>query len=163
MSSGRLVAKVKAVNQANAYAPKLYAMMAEVFRPYVGMAILKKDGSFIKAIADKLPALPTKMPEWGKLNDVMVTRHTNNPYALVWHIQGSHQDTEAGGTLYHTTTVVVGAMNGQILQELHPPTDLRSDYTPEEIEAKRDAVKAARRALDIATSALYPFGENDRA
>ena len=50
-----LDAKVKAVNKANAYATKLYPMLASVFKPLVGQKVLKADGSILAKYAKLMP------------------------------------------------------------------------------------------------------------
>ena len=151
-----LDAKVKAVNRANGEALKLHSVLVEIFRPLVGTKVEKADGTLLKKIADLLPELPYT----SKLH---VYKNVSN-YFLAWNVKavegyGEHHCTS------HEASVYVGFLAngaGFVLEKLADPPDLRTDYTAEEVLAKRADFDVKRKAADAAKCALGPFGEFDR-
>jgi len=149
----KLTAKVAAVNRANEYAARLYAALVEKFGPLVGQKILKADGTLLAKYAGLVPDLPCSP-------DLHVYRHSSD-YSLAWTVKTwiglSHS------CMYHEVTVYVGDLRGATLDKMtvHPFTG-RTDYSVEEITAKRLSAESAKRVADELRSDLYPFGEEDR-
>ncbi len=150
----KLEARVAAVNKANAYAPKLHAMLTEALTPFVGQKILKVGGLVQKA-KQAIDAL--NLPYGSGLN---VTRNSNN-YSISFNIQACETFNDCA--YYYDTAVYVGELNNNDLAKLTPINGTyKSDYTEAEVLAKREAFKAAEKEYDKAKSALGPFGEYDR-
>ena len=157
-----LEARVAAVNLAHAYAKDLWSILHELCKPFVGCKIYKADGglmaNFEKAIKTlDLPCRPA----------INVYRNADN-YSLSWCVrvsQGSKSENHrhSDGSHYHDISVYVGSLNGKILKDvIFEAPNLRTDFTVDEILAKREAYRVAKKASDDAFSALHPFGECDR-
>lgn len=159
-------AKVAAVNNAHAYGAKLYAVLAEFFRPYVGQKIENADGSIPVRIKKLMPAFPdADLPEYR----LMVHRHLSN-YSLAWTIRTCEQSPPPSWSnpalgAYPTShsydvTVYVGNMRNGVLSDIYKAPDHRWDYTPEGVLAARQALRAAQEKVSEAKAALWPFGES---
>ncbi len=149
--NARLEAKVKAINDANAYAPELYAKLIPIFAPYVGQKIIKADGSLIAKIEKQIPELAP------------FTYRSRSNYSLGYVAKTCAMEPGGNGCAYHETYVSIGELRDGMLSSLAPaPTGLRTDYTVEEVETKRKAVEKADKALDDAKGELYPFDIYDR-
>ena len=150
-SDERLALKVQAVNAANAYANGLAPCLAEIFAPLVGQKVTKADGTLLAKVAKLLPKLP---------NTVALSVHRyESDYSLAFKVKACAW-TE-GANCYHETMVYVvdlrnGVLTGMCKQYMH-----RTDYTADEVRAKRAAYEAAKKAADDARSDLHPFGEYD--
>jgi len=149
----KLTAKVAAVNRANEYAARLYAALVEKFGPLVGQKILKADGTLLAKYAGLVPDLPCSP-------DLHVYRHSSD-YSLAWTVKT--WTLLPHSCMYHEVTVYVGDLRGATLDKMtvHPFTG-RTDYSVEEITAKRLSAESAKRVADELRSDLYPFGEEDR-
>ena len=154
MIDERLKAIVKAQNRAAERAISLYDELAAVFAPFVGKQVCKKDGPLMAKVEALLPKLENAP-------GLQVYRHASN-YSLVWVVKACEQVEGKGCCEYREVSVYVGELwyphNG-VLKSLCKRPDLRHDHTPEEVEANREAVRKAKKALDAAQSMLYPFGE----
>lgn len=150
-----LKAKVGAVNKANAYANKIYPLLVEAFKPFVGAKILKVDGTFLKSVAEKVPGFESSV--W--LN---VYRYSSE-YSLVFVVK-TCESLPPHSCVYHEVSLYVGEFKGAVLSKVNDdkPFNLRTDYTPEEITAKRVAWESAKRVADELHGELHPFGESDR-
>ena len=149
----KLTCKVGAINRANAYGKELYALLTPIFAPLVGKQILKVDGSLLA----KYAAL---VPKFDYSHALHVYRHTSD-YSLAWTVK-TCEPLPPTSCMYHEAVVYIGDLSGQTLEKLSiHPFDLRSDYTVEEILLKRLDFEKAKKVLDEARSALYPFGEYD--
>lgn len=151
--NAKLTAKIKAVNAANAYAPKLYAMMADFFAPFVGQPILKNDGGILHRVEKTMPRLPFS-------TNLSVYRLASS-YSLAWVVKTCENIEGEKSCIYHETVVYVGSLSGHTLTEITRPTIYRADYTPKEIEDKRNVFVLAKKAHDDALSNLNPFGFYD--
>jgi hypothetical protein len=148
-----LTAKVAAVNKANAYALELYDKLAPLFTPLAGKQIFKATGEFLAKVQKLLPELPCTVP-------LSVYRRSSD-YMLAWTVK-TCESIPPHSCTYHETTVYVGTVHHYaFLTEIAAKPDLRTDYTVEEILAKRETFAAARKIADEAKSALHPFGEGD--
>lgn len=154
MTNETLAAKVRAVNTANAYANMLFVKLKKFFTPYVGKEILLNDGGLRASIKKDFEPLPNT-------DGISVYRHTSD-YSLAYTVKTC--ESIEGGCLcvYHETTVYVGKVDGKVLESLEASFEAKCDYTAADVEAKRQALRAAQKALSDAQSALYPFGEYDR-
>jgi hypothetical protein len=155
MIDEKLKAVVKAQNRAAERAVRLYDELAAVFAPFVGKQVCKKDGPLLAKVEALLPKLENTPA-------LTVYKHYSN-YSLVWVIKACEtvfKDGEQVACEYREVSVYVGELSNGILTSLcKRPEGLRHDYTPEEVELKREAVRKAKKDLDEATSKLHPFGE----
>lgn len=154
MSDNATIAKVKAVNKAHGYANKLCADLQATFAPLVGQKIEKADGGLLAKVAKLLPEFPHSP-------SLHVYRYISN-YSLAWSVKTCEHIADTCGCLYYDVTVYVGDMRDGVLVKLSDPCVFRTDYTVAEVDAKREAYRAAKSAAGAAQSALYPFGEYDR-
>lgn len=150
-----LQARVKAVNNAHEYAPKLFKLLTEVFAPFVGQQIEKADGTLLAKIVKVCPELPSG-------NRVSVYRNRNR-YSLCYYVKTCESIEGHCSCVYYECAVTIGDMENGTLKTINQeaPT-YRSDYTPEEIKTKRQAHKVAQQKADEARYALGVFGESDR-
>jgi hypothetical protein len=145
-----LAAMVAAVNRANACGVEMYRKLATVFKPLVGQKILKADGTLLAKYQALLPELPSTVA-------LSVFRHTSD-YLLVWTVKTCEM-VPPYSRVYHEVTVYVGSLSGKILRDIMEPFTGRTDWTVEEVTAKRAAYKVAKEAAETAHSALCPdFG-----
>jgi hypothetical protein len=149
----RLEAKVKAINNAHAYAVALSKLMLPAYEPLIGLDIFKADGTLLQKIDKRLPPVP-ESPQ------ISVWRDTGR-YSIRYVVKAVEQVDHHTCT-YYEISVYIAHVSGAIIEKLYDPTDLRSDYTAEEINGKREAYKQAQQLADAAKSALWPFGEEDR-
>jgi hypothetical protein len=146
-------ATVKAYNRAALAGGKLYEMLSEIFKPFVGQQVCKKDGSLLA----KISAL---IPKFGNTPALMIYKHTTPlNYSLVWVAKTSEQVQGKEFCVYQEVSVYIGELRDGVLTALCPPPNLRHDYTVEEVERNRQAVKEAQKTLDDARSKLHPFGD----
>jgi hypothetical protein len=148
-----LKAKVNAVNRAHAYAHRLYATLAPIFQPLIGEKIFKADGTLTAKCLKLMPELPHGI-------DLHVYKHVSD-YSLAWTVKTCEMIEGESCCLYYEITVYVGEMNKGVLTKLSTPFSGRVDYTPAEIQDKRNKVELAEKALSDARSALWPFAERD--
>lgn len=158
----QLAAKVAARNNAHAYALRLYPVLSDFFRGYVGCKILKADGTLLKKIADAIPA----QPEPGVSGVQLHVYRSTSSYSLAWTVKACETFPARYGDCqiasYYEVTVYIGDMRGDVLTKISdPPTWLRTDYTVEEVEKARLAYAEAKKKADDARSALGDFGEYD--
>lgn len=145
-----LPAKVRAVNSANQYALVVYNLLAPRFAEWVGKQIDKASGGLLDKVVKKLPNFE------GSDSSLMVYRFDAR-YALAWVVKVC-EPLPNGSCLYHETVVYIGEMRNGVLTSIDDAPDQRTDYTVEELEAKREAYAKAKKIADDALSALYPFG-----
>lgn len=154
MADEKLVAKVKAVNRANEEASKMFPLLAESLKPFLGKQVIKKEGGLLEKVKKVLPALP---------NDVrlQVFRHTLS-CSLAWTVKTCEMIGQTHTCLYHEVTVYVGELDRGVLVRFEShPFNGRTDYTAEEVESLRAQYAAAKKLADIARNNLHPFGEYD--
>jgi hypothetical protein len=151
----RLAARVKAVNAAHACANEFRKILIDIFRPYVGVKLFKMDGSFLAKHQGLLPQFPNR-------HDLMVYRN-NSDYTLGWTVKANEQVIGAQHSIYYEQTFYVGEITGDTLKNVNEDAcHFRTDFTAEEINTKRETLKAAKKMVSDAEGALYPFGEYDR-
>ena len=148
-----LKAKVKAVNRAHAYGHELYAALTTIFKYRVAEKIFKADGTLTAKCLKLLPTLPCGV-------DLHVYKLVSD-YSLGWTVKTCEQIEGESACLYYDITVYIGEVQNGVLMRLSAPFVGRSDYTPEEIAGKREAVRQAEETLGKAKSALWPFTERD--
>lgn len=149
-----LAAKIAAVNNCHAYAAKLYAILAPIFATLVGQQIDKKDGTFLEKVRSRLP-------EFADGHSLRVYRSPSG-YSLAFCVNCNQEIQGEGCYIYYETTVYIGEMANGRLVNLIDPDQKRCDYTTEEIQQKREALDAARKAYETAKSDLFPFNTPDR-
>jgi hypothetical protein len=145
----KLEAKVAAVNRCHEYAAQLYAKLTQFFKEYEGQKVVKVDGCLLAKIADKLGEIekPLGINAWRK--------HCS--FSLTYGVSASV--TSNGIAMYHETSFSVGQVDNQVLTKVYDrPYNLRTDYTVEEVLAKREAYKQARIQADNCLSDLRDFG-----
>lgn len=148
-----LLARVQSINLANATAMEWYDKLAPIFEPWVGQPILKTHGGLLMKVEKRLPDLPYLAPGPHIYRDV-------SDYVLRYSVKVCM--CVGGIGHYHEASFNIGELAGAVLREMLPCPKYRTDYTVEEIIAKREAYKAAKRVADEALNALHPFGEYDR-
>lgn len=155
-----LVAYVKAVNAAHAYAMKLFPMLTDIFRPWVGKQIETKGGPLLAKVDKLLPTFPST-------HALQVFRHVTR-YSLAWTVKACEvaedpDEPRYGTAQYYEVTVYIGDMSNGVLTKLcesyQQPPNWRSDFTVEGVLAAREAAKKAKALYDEAESKCYPFGE----
>jgi len=149
-----LKARVKARNAVNAYAISFYAIMAEIFKPFIGEKVETVNGDILAKIAKLLPSPPSD-------EGLTIWRH-RGAYALAWGVQVREPVPDHEVWTYEKEIVHIGRVDDQILTSLESPFDARTDYKVSEVEKLRAAYEKAKRDADKARSALFPFGERDR-
>lgn len=162
MNPSELAATVVAVNRAHAYANQMYAQLVEIFKPMLGTAILKQDGTLLAKVKKLL------VPEFPCTPALSVYRH-HSDYYLCWMVKtcegrtGIHPDCQIAN--YYEIGCYIGNFGsewegkGNILVKLSDPPANRTDYTLQEIQEKQQKAKEAKSAYESAKSACYPFGE----
>jgi len=150
----RLAAKVKAVNRANEEAIKWHKLLVAIFAPLVGNQLFKATGGLLEKYRKLLPVFPNTPSLYFSMGI--------SNYRLSWVVKTCEMIEGTCGCLYHETTIDIGKLDNGVLTEMYDTFTARTDYTAEEITAKREAIRAAEKVLSNARSALYPFDENDR-
>lgn len=153
MQNARLIGKVKAYNTAHQEAMNLHARLTPIFKQLIGQKILKVDGSFLAKVQKLLPEHTN--PPIG----VRIYRHHSN-YMISYAVNVCVQ-CEEHACVYAESYVNIGELNGDILKSVVDAPVLRTDYTVEEIEAKRKIYKELEEKAREAKYALNPFGEYD--
>ena len=154
----RLAAKVKAQNTANLHGNELYVKLVPIFTPLIGQKILKADRSLLAKIAQQMPELPSGLSK-NPSGRVHIHR-SNTEYSLMWEVSVSENYSDSS-CLYAKTSVYIGGIQSGVLEKLYPAPTFRTDFTVEEVKQKRETYREAKKASDLAFSALYPFGETD--
>lgn len=149
----RLTARVKAANQAHAYAATLYANLFPIFSKFVGQKIVTA------LTGDLLAKIKKLMPELENDRNLRVWR-VSGDYSLAYGISVNEM-VDDRSCIYFETTVYFGSMQYGVLTKMTEFSPLRYDYTVEEILQKRAEYEKAKKLADDAKSALYPFGESD--
>jgi hypothetical protein len=149
-----MAARVKARNNANAEANRLYEVLAAIFAPLVGQKILKVDGQLLAKYAGLLPEFPST-------NTLHVYRHSSD-YSLAWCAK-TCEFIPPHGCCYEEAMVYVADLSGTSLAEtLCGNPEYRTDYTVEELVELRRIFKEKEKEFQTARSNLHPFGEHDR-
>ena len=155
----RLTARVKARNIVNREAIAFYHKMVPVVTPFLGQKVLKVDGSFMAKFYDAVKPVIDEAHK--SVHNIF--RYSSN-YSLLYIVKTVEQDSDRT-CCYEDASVYLAEFEGQILKKITAPPSgnyWRTDYTAEEITAKREAYQAAKQIADDALSALNPFGEHDR-
>jgi len=148
-----LSAKVEAVNMANREANRLYPILRAIFEPLVGQRITKKDCTLLARIAKLVPDFPNthNLKVYGKGSEHI--------YSLSFTVKtcinyGDHMCT------YHEVQVCICDLNNGVITRFYDNDQNRpTNYTVEDINAKREAARVAKKAYEVARSACYPFEE----
>lgn len=152
--SEELAAKVVAVNKANAGANALQALLRTFFEPYVGQKIVKACGNLLAKIESKMPDLEALTKEYG-LFQIYKSR---SPYSLSWTVRTCEPVGDHGCT-YYEVSVCIGDMKGDTLEDVKDLYIRTTDYKAADITEKRQKFEAAKKEMEEARSALWPFGE----
>jgi hypothetical protein len=150
----RLTARVAAVNKAHGQANYLHVKLVELFTPLAGRKICKADGTLLSKYAG---LAPNRMP----CPNIEVNRQRDTS-GLAWCVQ-AWVATQRSGQVTHRVYVYVGNMDddGTLININTEKRGLRSDYTVEEVLAKREAYKAAQQLANELNAAQSPFDGND--
>ena len=107
-----------------------------------------------------LAKITALIPKFENTPALMIYKHTSPlNYSLVWMVKTSEQVQGQEFCVYQEVSVYIGELRDGVLTAVCPSPNLRHDYTVEEVEKKRKAVKAAQKTLDDARAKLYPFGD----
>ncbi len=146
-----LAAKVAGQNKVNAAANEYERQLIEAFRPFIGTKILTHDG-IAKRVKPHIPAAPAGVRVW----------RAGGTYSLYYEMDVSELTGEYG-CCYCKATAYVGQLKGYDLESVgEPQKPRRTDWTVEEVRAKRKALSDARDAMSAAQSQLGNFGEYDQ-
>jgi hypothetical protein len=158
----RLSAKVKAVNEANKYAITLFSQLTAIFALLLGKDILKNDGTLLAKYQALLPVFPS--------GSKLRVYRSRSDYSLAWVVNAG--ENAGDHWIYHETHVYIGSLEGKTLNLMTDDTGspfsknslcpIRTNYTVQEIQGKREFYKVAKEVADKALSDLYPFGEYER-
>lgn len=153
----KLDGRVAAVNEAHLLAMQLEKQLREFFLAYVGQKVLKADGTVLAKIAAKLNPL---LAWFDNQNGVQVYLD-RGPFYLRWTVK-VRKEADVHSWVYWEQSVRVGEIEGDTLKNvIDKPTELRTDYTAEEIEAKRKVYRELMEQAERAKYELFPFGERD--
>ena len=156
----RLEAKVRAVNAAHAYLPKLREDLRKALTPFIGKKVLKQGGSLTAKVEKALESVLPKS-NGAPYSQAHVFRFRSE-YSLTFTVK-TCKPTGDCGCLYYERSVDIGNLKHGVLTELDGREWIapRADYTAGEIEGKRKAAEEAREKAREAESACWPFGERD--
>lgn len=147
-----LAAKVAGQNKVNTAANEYEKQLIEAFRPFVGTKILTHNGLAAR-VKPHIPKAP---------NSVLRSWRAAGSYSLYYEMDVSESVGEYG-CCYCKATAYVGELDGYNLKSVNEPQKpRRTDYTVEEILAKRQVLRDARDAMSKAQSELATFGEYDQ-
>lgn len=146
-----LAAKVACVNQTNDYANKLYSILVDAIRPFVGKKVVKQTGELTEALKKAIPELPSNT----KLHVYCSTYRT---YSLSWEVKSSYVTGEWGCD-YYSASVSVGRIDNHVLVGIVPTCpEYRTDITVEEIQQKREKYEQLKKEADAAKNEIpYQF------
>lgn len=152
--SDRLIAKVAAVNRCHAAAKELFPQLVAIFTPLVGQKLEKASGGLLQKIRALLPEFPNTQ-------QLQIYR-SSSAYSLTWNVK-TCELTPPNGCVYHEVGVYVGSMSNGILTSVSENlSELRSDYTVEEVLRLRANYTVLKNAAQNAYGLLSDFGEYDR-
>lgn len=141
-------ANVAAVNKANAYANKLYALLAPVFKELIGQQILKADGKLLAKVEKLLPELPNTIP-------LTVYRKISQS-TLSWEIKAT-VDESATTWASGCASLIMGRMEDGRLMELSESPQLCENFNVKEITAMHDRIRALRNEINDINGSIEPF------
>lgn len=153
----RLTARVKVMNGANKIANEMYVILAKKFAPLVGKKILKADGTLMAKYADLEP--PANGDSQG-FESVRYYRDSSR-YALGWSVYVCCKFAEDERQTAERI-IRVGELAGDVLKNICEPPAHPTNYTVEDVLAKRERFRIAEKEYNEAKSALFPFDEYDR-
>lgn len=147
-----LSAKVEAVNLANKTANEIYPILRKVFEPFMGQNITKNDGTLLARIVKLIPELPDSraVTVYGK--------HSKHSYSVSFTVKTCVSYGEHSCTYYEIGVYICDVTNG-VVTRFYDVDERKTDYTVEDILAKREAARAAKKAYEDARSACFPFDE----
>lgn len=150
--TARILAKIKAVNAANAEAMRLYPILAQILRPFVNQKIVKIDGSFLEKIRKLLPEIPH--------TSFLSVYKIQSDYSIAFGIRAwASIENHPMASSYYETTVYIGKIEGQTLIGICEPPEARPDW---ELENVLDLCKQADNARAVVReieSKLGPFND----
>lgn len=132
--------KVQAVNLAHAMINKFEGEAKEFFRKFVGTKILLANGSLRKSIKD---ALPTALCLYhDRLHFYMNDARYNFGYYAKTCVSGSDS------CVYHEQFMLIGSLKDGVLMSIdESPSNLKEDYTVDEVLKNRKEVSEAEAVL----------------
>jgi hypothetical protein len=158
-----LSARVAAQNRANWLAVRFHADLIERYRPFLGQKIIKNGNGWPQLTKKVAAAIGEIADEPGAHVSLVSVQ-----YSLRYEIR-VNRDYDAGPRLpgqgSRTTSasagVYVGQLEGDILNALTEPSQLRDNYSADEIRRLRAEYIELCDKASAAKSALEPFGEYD--
>lgn len=148
-----LAAHVDAVNRANFEANRLTPILSNVFAPFVGKKVLKKEGGLLETVKKAVPAFPSTV-------HLQVFRDTSE-YQLRFSVKTCEMYGEHS-CIYAESYVWVGNLAHGVLEKLTDSPVHRTDYTVEGVFNARKLAEETRAAAQKAEAACQPFGLYDR-
>jgi hypothetical protein len=154
----KLEAEIHAVNLANFYGEKLSKLLVEFFTPLVGQKILKKDGSLLEKLIEKLPEFPPIKGNPGQHEHATITTYKDSSkYNLSWYVKVC-QPLLPNSCVYRTVCVYVGELDNCVLKSMYEST-WKYDYKLEEVISKIKAYEEAQSLADNLKIAVHPFDD----
>jgi hypothetical protein len=153
-----LTARVKARNRINAEATRLWPLLVEAVKPFVGKKVLKVD---LELTAQAKTALEPIL-ESGRQRGFQVFRGYHSEYSLYMDVKCSEMIVGKSSSTYAEQSLYIGKIDQGILTPNNDnPLVLRSDITVEEILAARLEAEEAQKKLDVAKNKLCGFDMRD--
>jgi len=141
--SEKLINRIRAVNETNAFAYEVYTILVPLLTPFVGKKVLKSDGTLQKSVNEALKDKPS---------------HSN--IRTWWERSNYSMDLRISGRGYDFS-FRIGNVTDQILTGISTFHKERTDYTVEEILNTRKMLSEAKRVVHQLQSDLNAFGEYD--
>lgn len=161
-----LAARCAAFNRANAEANRLAPLYLAALAPFVGLPVLKADGTWRQKVRDAFPA-PLQPANVSPSRQFSVWTETGAGYSVCFHVKameasaGRSDDYQIAN--YAESYVYVGELRDGVLTKIgNPNGPLPTDYSPEAVAAARKLAEETRQAARDAESACQPFGLFDR-
>ncbi len=157
-----LAAKCAAHNRANAEANRLAPLYLAALAPFVGLPVLKADGTWRQKVRDVFPA-PLQPADITPSRQFSVWTETGHGYSVTVHVKtwdaSASRTPDCQIAQYAEAHVYVGELQNGVLAKLgNPNPALPTDYSPELIAAARKLAESTRQAAREAESACQPFG-----
>ena len=158
-----LEAKVELVNGVNAYINQIFPIYREIFAPYVGKKIYIGSGEFVAPLRKKIAEIK---------HDKFHVYQYSSMYSICYVVKNHvcvpskiKQREDDRITMYYEQSFYVADLEYDklTLKKLYEEDkSFKTDYKADDIQAARERFQKAKKELDEARSALYPFGESEK-
>lgn len=139
--------KVEAQNKCHMFLNDLVPQLRDWLEPFVGTAIIKVDGDYMRKVVDS-------RPQFSKVNFRWWTTHSS--FSI--RVNGSYSISDANGTVYADAEVYVAELASNHLIKTYPRSDpLKTDYNKDEIEMWLKNIAGLQKQIDAIKSQMGPF------